>query len=243
VEKPLALTEEEGRTIITEAERAGVVLLVGHTLRFDPRYVAARQAIQEGRIGDLIHAYTRRNAHIDTVRRYGDRVSVAFFLGIHDIDFLLWATGASVTRVTAEGRRGHLTAQGLDLHDTIFSLLTFDNGLLACVENAWCVPDAPGRMYSQLFEAQGTEGEIHIVPEETGLTVRGPGFLDHPSAVYEPIVTDRLGGAYRDEIEHFIDCVTEGMTPIAPGHEAIRAVAVVHAIHRSLEAGEPVEMG
>jgi predicted dehydrogenase len=236
------LTAGDCRTIIEAADRAGVTLLVGHTLRFDPRYAGARQAILDGKLGDLVHTFSRRNNPPTVVGRYGDRVSVAFFLGIHDVDFLLWAIDARVTRVFATGRRGVLSGRGLDLDDTIFSILTFDSGVVSCLENSWWVPeDAPGRMYTHLFEAEGTAGEIHIVPEATGLMVRGKGFCDYPNAVYAPEVVGKLHGTYYDEVEHFIDCIVEGCAPLAPGPEAMRAVAVVEAIHESMRAGLPVD--
>ena len=243
VEKPLALNQEDCTSIIAAAHSAGVTLLVGQTLRFDPRYAAARGAIREENLGELVHTFSRRNNPPTVVEKYRDRVSVAFFLGIHDIDFLIWAIDAKVNRVFASGRRGILSAQGLDLDDTIFSILNWDNGVVSCLENSWWVPaNAPGRMYTHLFEAEGTEGEVHIVPEQTGLTVRTQGICDYPNAVYAPEVEGRLGGTYRDEIEHFIDCITTGCSPLAPGPEAMRAVAVVQAIHESIKTGQPVDV-
>ena len=44
------------------------------------------------------------------------------------------------------------------------------------------------------------------------------------------------------EIEHFIDCIVTGCAPLAPGPEAMRAVAVVQAIHESIETGQPVDV-
>jgi len=242
VEKPLAMTEEDCGEIISEAQKAGVVLLVGQTLRFDPRYAAAREAMATGKIGELVHTFSRRNNPSSNVERYKGRVSVAFFLAVHDVDFLLWAVDSKVRKVYATGRRGLLSSQGYDLDDTIFSLLTFESGMVSCLENSWWVPvDAPGRMYTHLFEAEGTSGEIHIVPESTGLTVRGEGTCDYPNAVYAPEVAGKFGGTYRDEIEHFIDCIAEGAEPLAPGSDAMRAVAVVQAVHRSLELGQAVD--
>jgi predicted dehydrogenase len=242
VEKPLALTAEDCVPIIDAAAAAGVKLLVGHTLRFDPRYAAARHAIKEGKLGEVVHTFSRRNNPPTILGQYGDRVSVAFFLGIHDIDFLLWAIDAKVSRVFATGRRGVLTGRGLDLDDTIFSILTFDSGVVSCLENSWWVPEnVPGRMYTHMFEADGTEGEIHIVPEMTGLTVRGKGYCDYPNAVYSPEVAGKLHGTYYDEIEHFLDCIVDGAEPLAPGPEAMRAVAVVEAIHESMATGLPVD--
>ena len=53
IEKPLATSLEEARAIVRAAERAGVKLLVGHTLRFDPRYVQAHDAVHSGLIGEV----------------------------------------------------------------------------------------------------------------------------------------------------------------------------------------------
>ena len=59
VEKPIATTVEDAEAIVAAAHRAGVVLLVGHCLRFDPRYDQARQAVARGELGpipDDLHA-------------------------------------------------------------------------------------------------------------------------------------------------------------------------------------------
>src|ERR1700722_4144306 len=45
VEKPIASTVEEGREIVTAAERAGVTLMVGHVERFNPAGAANKQEI------------------------------------------------------------------------------------------------------------------------------------------------------------------------------------------------------
>ena len=147
VEKPLATSSEECRAVIDSAAKAGSNLLVGHTLRFDPRYAAARAAIRGGRIGEVVHTYSCRNNTARVLRRQGDSSSLAIYLGVHDIDFLLWSFDARVVRVTARGRRGVLTQRGLDLDDTIFSLIEFDNGVLSCIENSWWVAGGGARAH------------------------------------------------------------------------------------------------
>lgn len=72
VEKPLATSSEECRAVIDSVAKAGSNLLVGHTLRFDPRYAAARAAIRGGRVGEVVHTYSRRNNTARTLRRQGD---------------------------------------------------------------------------------------------------------------------------------------------------------------------------
>src|SRR5436190_10235005 len=44
VEKPIASSAQEGRSIIAAARRAGVVLMVGHVERFNPAVAAIKEA-------------------------------------------------------------------------------------------------------------------------------------------------------------------------------------------------------
>ena len=52
VEKPIATTVADAEAIVAAARRADATLLVGHCLRFDPRYDQARQAVARGERAD-----------------------------------------------------------------------------------------------------------------------------------------------------------------------------------------------
>jgi predicted dehydrogenase len=242
IEKPLADSMEDGRLILEEVNRAGVVLLVGHTLRFDPRFSAVRDAVTGGRIGEVVHLSTRRNTTVSLARRYGPRVSIAMFLGVHDVDFLLWTLQRPVVEAYAVSRRGHLESMGIPLDDTTFSILRFEGGVLAGLENSWCGSEWPARKFNQTVEVVGTKGEIHLIADDTGLLIRGEGFADHPHGLYAPIVDGKAGGVYQKEIEHFVECFRTGRPPLAPGSEALEAVRVILAIHRSLETGSSAQV-
>ena len=43
--KPIAMTYRDGEQIVAAAEKAGICFMVGHVLRFDPRYIAIRDSI------------------------------------------------------------------------------------------------------------------------------------------------------------------------------------------------------
>lgn len=64
--------------------------MVGHCLRFDPRHYIAKDAIENGEIGEIVSIYTRRNTHLAMRDKYNQRTSVALFLGIHDVDLINW---------------------------------------------------------------------------------------------------------------------------------------------------------
>ena len=242
IEKPLADTLEDGRLILQEVQQAGVILLVGQTLRFDPRFASARDAILTQRIGDVIHISSRRNTTVSLAKRYGPRVSIALFLGVHDVDFLLWTLQRPVVEVYAVSRRGHLESMGIPLDDTTFSILHFEGGIIAALENSWCGSEWPARKYNQTLEVVGTKGEIHLLADETGLLIRGEGFADHPHSFFTPVIDNKASGVYRSEIEHFVECFRTGRRPLAPGDEALEAVRVILAIEHSLKSGMPVQV-
>ncbi|MCC6443626.1 MAG: Gfo/Idh/MocA family oxidoreductase [Armatimonadetes bacterium] len=236
VEKPLALTVEDGEAIIGAAHSAGVKLMVGQILRFDPRYAGAYQAVQEGKIGEPIHSFVRRNNILASGQRIQGRTSVLYFLGIHDIDFLLWCLKARPETVYAAGSRKLLSGLGVD--DTIFAVIRFENGTAACVEASWALPDNSIATLDARLEIVGTKGAVYVDIHGQGITVVEQGKLDRPDTMYGPVVHGKLTGILRDEIDHFIACVMEDREPLISGESALEAVRIVAAAHRSLESGQ-----
>lgn len=241
VEKPLATTEEDARAIVDAVDRSGVVAMVGHTLRFDPRYVIAYDAIRSGRVGKPAHIYARRSGPVTPIgRRLRGRTSVAFFLGSHDIDVMHWFTGARVQTVYSLATRNLLQDLGVD--DTIIALLEFNNGTIATLEVSWALPDCPGPRVAPSFEVFGTRGMVRILAYEQGLALYSEDGVETPNLIYESQVYGRKFGIYTAEIKHFIDCVVTHTKPVVSVDEGLRAVEVVCAIHRSLERHDKVHL-
>jgi len=237
VEKPLALTLEDGEAIIQAARAAKVKLMVGQILRFDPRYIGAWQAVKEGRIGEPVHAFARRNNILLSGQRIQGRTSVLFFLGVHDIDFLLWCLNDRPTTVYAAASRKVLTNLGVD--DSIFTVIHFEKGTVACVEASWVLPNNSLATLDARLEIVGTKGAVYVDIHGQGLTVVEEGRLDRPDTMYGPVIHGQITGILKDEIEHFVTCVLEDREPLITGEMALRAVRVIVAAHRSLETGQP----
>ncbi len=236
VEKPLSISVAEGEKMVARAQETGRILMVGHTLRFQPQFLAMRDAVKRGDIGELLHFFARRN-NPSTVRdRLRDRVSVAFFLGVHDIDMMLWTSGQPVTRVFAKAV--HKGPAAVD--DSILSILTFADGTLAMVENSWGMPDVTGRPMRFHFEAVGTKGVIEVYSHEQGIGIYTPNTASFPNTLWLPEVHGRLTGVYHDQVAHFVDCIAQKRTPACTGEEGLMAVRVADAIMRSLQEGKEV---
>ena len=62
LEKPLAHDAAHARTIVDAVEANGVRFMVGHILRFDPRYVQVYEASRPEKLGTPLHVKAKRNS-------------------------------------------------------------------------------------------------------------------------------------------------------------------------------------
>lgn len=85
VEKPLATSAREALKVIKAAEEANVRIMVGHIERFNPGVRRVKALIEEGRVGGVLLASSKRVSMWPT--RVGD-VGVVKDLAIHDVDVM-----------------------------------------------------------------------------------------------------------------------------------------------------------
>lgn len=118
LEKPMALDDESCRAIVDAVEKAGVILAVGHVLRYTPYTRTLKALIDEGRIGDVVsvqhlepvghwhqaHSYVRGNW-----RRTDEATSMLMAKSCHDLDWLQYIVGEPPARVSSFGRLTHFT--------------------------------------------------------------------------------------------------------------------------------------
>ncbi len=238
VEKPLAINVPDCDVMIQAAESAGVKLMVGQILRFDPRYYTARKAIADGQIGSPAHLFARRNNPIGSAMRLGKHTSVLFFLGIHDIDFMNWCVDSKVERVYAESVSRVL--QDMDMADSYLALIKYHDGTIASLEVSWILPQSfSGRLDAQ-FEAVGTEGTLHVDGSGQAVTIHLADGSTCPDTMYAPEMRGRFTGILRDEISHFVECVQQNKTPAVTGQDGKAAVEIACAIAESVEKQQPV---
>jgi predicted dehydrogenase len=119
LEKPMAPTEDGCRRVVEAAERTGVLLAVGHVLRYTPYTRALKQVLGEGRIGEVVsvqhlepvgywhqaHSYVRGN--------WRNEATSTFMLlakSCHDLDWIRHLVGRPCTRVSSFGSLSHFRA-------------------------------------------------------------------------------------------------------------------------------------
>ncbi|QBD75825.1 Gfo/Idh/MocA family oxidoreductase [Ktedonosporobacter rubrisoli] len=240
LEKPLTVDLTEGRELVRRAEQSPQVFMVGHVLRFDPRYYLTRQEVAEGNIGDLIHLYARRNNLLTNARRLRGRTSVAMFLGVHDIDVMLWLMESSVETVYASATSNLL--KDLGVADTIMATLRFTSGAVGALEVSWVLPEQFVSGIDARLEVMGTQGAIYVDIHNQGLRVFKHGQLTYPDISYGTQLNGRFIGILKEELAEFILAIKEGRPSPVSAREAYRAVEVAVAIEESARTGEVVRL-
>lgn len=242
VEKPIAATLADGRAIVEAAAETGATLLVGQLLRFDVRYALLREAVQAGRIGQPLIAYARRHNGKAAQLRLKGRSSLPLFLGVHDYDVLRWVLGSEVVSVVARERRGFLSGEGYPVEDASVALLTFADGTLATVDEAWVLPTGHAAGYDQRLEINGSAGRLELVGHESGLSVTTEERMEWPDAQLWPTVHGRVSGALEREVHHFVDCLRGEASPLATGDDGIAAVRIALAVEEAARSGREVRL-
>ena len=112
LEKPVAPTERECRAILKQAHKYNRIVAVCHVLRYAPYFVALKQVLDSGAIGDIVniqhfepiryahmaHSYVRGNWPLST-----KTTPIILAKSCHDLDILRWLIDKPCETIAAEG--------------------------------------------------------------------------------------------------------------------------------------------
>lgn len=233
LEKPIATTVEESDDLVRRAEASDLVVMPGHTLRFENRYLAAKQIVAGGSIGDVVHGYVRRNNKVSVAERVKGRTSVTFFLGIHDIDALTWIAGERVVTVQAFESAQRTPDGGQAV--AVTANLRLEGGGVVQLEAAWGIPDAYPTDIDARFRLVGTGGEVTIDVHDFGMSTFSTA-LRYPVPAGAPIYGGPQGMLY-EELLAFVRAIRGEIDVPVTMREAADAVRVAAAIDRAIVSG------
>jgi predicted dehydrogenase len=239
VEKPLATTSEETERLRAAAAASDAVHMVGHVLRFDPRYRAVRSAVRDGDVGDLVTVTMERLVKRARLRRTGGVSPPWMRLGVHDFDLLEWACATSVTSLSAVESAGKLGGDGSAVDEAVSVLASLDGGGSATLTMGFCLPDGhPGSIVRTV--ASGSEGTVAVDAsgdETQRWGERGGSAVD---THLWPDVAGTPDGALARQDRAFVRAVRQGDSspvPFAAGHRAVR---IAEAVGTAVSDGERV---
>jgi predicted dehydrogenase len=240
VEKPISLVSAEAKNLTKLAERAGLILQVGHIFRFDPASLWLRDAIAQGRFGRI----KILRARFTGLKRPRSDTGVTFADSIHFIDLFNFFLGSTPCRIHAVV--DDFLGRGMD--DESLVVLEYDRGdgsaIRATVEAGY---HAPGKVR-----------EVIIIGDESSAV------CDYNVAQYKIKIFENrhiadgssikaLEGAVnqlefspeeplRAELAAFIDSIESRSPPLVDGWAGFEAIRIVEAAFESARTGAWIEI-
>ncbi len=238
-EKPIDHDVNKIKEVITALEKSNVKYQVGFNRRFDHNFMAAREAVKAGKIGDLnILKICSRDPAAPPVSYI--KVSGGIFLDmtIHDFDMVRYMSGEEVEEVYAVG--GVLVDPAIgeagDI-DTAIITLKLQSGALAVIDN--CRRATYG--YDQRVEAFGSLGQVAIGNDTDSLAVisNADGVTAEKPKLF---FLERYMGAYTAEVNSFIQAVQNDTPTEVNVIDGLKPVLIGLAAKLSLKENRPVKI-
>lgn len=252
VEKPIADTVEAAMQLTESAERAGVVLLVGHHRRHNPIIEKAREVVQSGRLGRITSISAqwmllKAREYFDAVHRRSPGAGPVLTNAVHDIDDLRFICGdvIAVHAMTSNAVRQY------PVEDTAVIALRFASGALGTLTVSdtsvspwsWELSSGENPFYPRNDEncylISGTEGALTLPKLELWRYRAEPGWGS--PLQYERLVIETTDPLVR-QIRHFCAAVRGEVEPKITGRDAVRTLLAVQAVFEAARTGHTIEL-
>lgn len=261
IEKPFTILPSEGEKLLAAADEYGVYVYTGFTQRFRRRYLAIKEHINKGYIGDITSAkatiYLTQAVARSVISRAGTTtpsINTMTYL----FDLLIWYLGGDKPSSTyASGAKGIIHEEYGSL-DSTWCVLNFDSGTVANLGVSWELPVFwPANVASMDFEVFGRNGVVSVKDDHRDVLMASHQPVPAP---YTPDVNMNVAllgsympgdwalgehfGAMQEETHAFINSVGQRrQDPIlATGREGFDVLVVSRAVDTSARTGEIVDI-
>ncbi len=213
IEKPMALTLEQGHTLAETTSKNGLIVQVGHIERFNPTYTELKNVTDDL---PVVAIMIRRQNSFDASNK---DVDVINDLMIHDIDLLLDLVGQPVDTVSAVGRS---VLNGAIDH--CIANFTFRDGPVATLIASRVTQSKVRRMDITAQNAY-VEGDLlsksvsihrRLTNEYTGAKYRQESIVEN---IHIPVAEPLLL-----ELQNFLSSIRENKQPIVSVEDGLRAM-------------------
>jgi len=227
VEKPLSLTVDEGEELVQLAEQNRLTLMVGHILHYHQAVIKLKELVDEGELGKIQYLYSNR-LNIGKIRA---EENILWSFAPHDISVILMLLGEMPETLYATGGT-YLQQQ---IPDTTLTNLDFPSGVKAHIFVSWLHPFKEQKMVVVGEEKMAvfddvSEEKLLLYPHKIEWLQRVPVAAKAEAELVQVEMDEPL----KAECQHFLECVTKGMTPRTDGREGLRVLQVLQASQESL---------
>lgn len=259
IEKPLSTTVQEALAVEAAVKKSGKILQVGYVRRHASNINVLKNFIDANEFGEFYYAKAtclRRLGNpggwfSNSARSGGGPL---MDLGVHMVDICWYLMGkpkpVSVVGNTYKrlGNRSHIEnlsfykaadydATHNDVEDLANAMIRFENGASLFVDVSFTLQAKQDEIAVKLY---GEKGGVEIEPKLLMVTEK------HNTIINVTPQIDQLGfdfeGAFKNEINHFVDCCLNNNESIAPVEDGVAIMKILCAIYESARSGREVRL-
>jgi predicted dehydrogenase len=263
IEKPLATELADSQRVLDFITRKKIDAVVGYTQRFRRRWLAAKEKVRTGSLGDVTlvtsRAFMNRLVALDNYKRTSDpsKISPMVISGTHALDIVMWLMEAKkpveLYARSVDKALGPL-CKGID---ATAGTIIFEDGSLYHAAISWALPIVwPGAVYSLEVGINGTEGVLTIDDTHRDIVLattrfQGEGYAPDAQrrvdflGSYPPgdMALGELRGPMREETEQWLNRVSMDLpTQHATAAEAHNRLMLTKAFDLSARRKKPVPL-
>ena len=261
IEKPLALTLEDGDRILQAATEANVDVRVGYSMRYLQKYSVGWDNVASGKVGNVVgmtgRVYGSRAQGLLILERSAEATPVLDIV-TYLVDVACWYLSSQVpVEVVSRGHGTVFRDNGFDVDDVAWSMIRFSDGTVVDLGVCYMLPMSfPTTGQSIRFEVFGTDGVLLIDDDHRDQMLYSElgykntynpnqemNFAFLGSRTTGEWVGEQMFGRLANETRAWVDHLVTGsdcyLTTVA---EARTVLAVTLAIEESLTTGEAVKI-
>ncbi len=201
VEKPLALTVQEGKEIVELADKNNRILMVGHILQYHPAVMKLKELIVSGELGKIQYIYSNR-LNIGKLRT---EENILWSFAPHDISVILMLLNEEPINVSSFG--GDYLNKGI--FDTTLTTMEFKNGVKEHMFVSWIHPYKEQKLIVVGSKAMAvfddvSDEKLFIYPHK--IEWKDGKVPVAQKADYNVVPLERVE-PLKEELNHFAECV------------------------------------
>jgi len=248
-EKPLCRTLEEADRMIDACCKAGVLLMYAEELCFAPKYVRARQLVEEGALG-RVFLVKQSEEHFGPhmpwfwdVEQSGG--GVLLDMGCHSIEYARWVFGKPKVKSVLASLGTYVHGDKTKGEDHSLCIVEYEGGKVALAENSWAKPGGVDDRCEICGSGGFTRADLLRGSALLTYSESGYGYAVEKAATTQgytfTMFEEIWNYGFPQEMAHFIRCVQGKETPIEAGEDGREVLKIICAAYESAGTGRRIE--
>ncbi|MCB0686816.1 MAG: Gfo/Idh/MocA family oxidoreductase [Saprospiraceae bacterium] len=235
-EKPMAINAKEGKEMVEACKAAGVKLLVGYRMHFEPNTVEVIRMRKARELGQIMFFQGLSGFTIGDPSQWRLNKKLAgggamMDIGIYSVNGARYMVGEEPIWVTAQETKTDPVKFKPGVDETIQFQFGFPSGAVVSCLSTYSMNNL------DRFYLNGREGFVEMQPSTGYGPIKG---RTHKGPLTEPIVTHQTL-----QMDEMAALIFDGKQPVVPvdGEEGLKDLVIIDAIYKAVKTGKKIKLG